>query len=125
MLGSRARADKTRRGLRGRVEAGKAGGGLCYGYDVVKRIDANGQPIHGERQINGAEANIVRRIFHEFAAGKSPRAIVRDLNHEKIPGPQGRRWIDTTIRGHASRGTGIINNELYRGRLVWNRLRYL
>ena len=26
-------ADKTRRGLRGRVEAGKAGGGLCYGYE--------------------------------------------------------------------------------------------
>lgn len=30
-------ADKTRRGLRGRVEKGKSGGGLCYGYDVVKR----------------------------------------------------------------------------------------
>ena len=28
-------AEKTRRGLRGRVEAGKAGGGLCYGYRVV------------------------------------------------------------------------------------------
>ena len=25
-------ADKTRRGLRGRVELGKSGGGLCYGY---------------------------------------------------------------------------------------------
>ncbi|MER8637017.1 recombinase family protein [Mesorhizobium sp. M1365] len=31
-------ADKTRRGLRGRVEDGKSGGGLCFGYDVVKRI---------------------------------------------------------------------------------------
>lgn len=29
-------ADKTRRGLRGRVEAGRSGGGLCYGYDVVR-----------------------------------------------------------------------------------------
>src|SRR3954469_7243657 len=27
-------ADKTRRGLRGRVEAGKSGGGLCFGYRV-------------------------------------------------------------------------------------------
>jgi site-specific DNA recombinase len=27
-------ADKTRRGLRGRVELGKSGGGLCYGYRV-------------------------------------------------------------------------------------------
>ena len=29
-------ADKTRRGLRGRVELGKSGGGNSYGYDVVK-----------------------------------------------------------------------------------------
>jgi DNA invertase Pin-like site-specific DNA recombinase len=28
-------ADKTRRGLRGRVEAGKSGGGNAYGYDPV------------------------------------------------------------------------------------------
>jgi hypothetical protein len=27
-------ADKTRRRLRGRVELGKSGGGLCYGYRV-------------------------------------------------------------------------------------------
>ncbi len=33
--------------------------------------------------------------------------------------------MDTTIRGHASRGTGILNNELYIGKLVWNRLRYV
>ena len=29
-------AYKTRRGLRGRVEAGKSGGGNSYGYDVVR-----------------------------------------------------------------------------------------
>ena len=33
--------------------------------------------------------------------------------------------MDTTIRGHAKRGTGLINNELYIGRLVWNRLHYV
>ena len=27
--------------------------------------------------------------------------------------------------GNAKRGTGILNNELYIGRLVWNRLRYV
>jgi len=32
---------------------------------------------------------------------------------------------DTTIRGHALRGTGILRNELYIGRLVWNRLTYI
>ena len=118
-------ADKTRRGMRGRVEAGKAGGGLCYGYDVVKRNDAAGEPVRGERRINAAEAEIVRRIFREFAAGRSPRAIALALNREGVPGPFGRTWGDTTIRGHACRGNGILNNELYVGCLVWNRQRFI
>jgi site-specific DNA recombinase len=29
------------------------------------------------------------------------------------------------IHGNRQRGTGILNNELYIGRLVWNRLRYV
>ena len=118
-------ADKTRRGLRGRVEAGKSGGGLCYGYEVVKRADAAGEPIYGERRIKAEEAEIVRRIFREFAAGTSPRRIAMALNKEGVPGPLGRTWGDTTIRGHVSRGTGLVNNELYVGRLVWNRQRYI
>jgi DNA invertase Pin-like site-specific DNA recombinase len=40
-------ADKVRRGLRGRVEDGKSGGGNSYGYDVVKSLDAKGEPIRG------------------------------------------------------------------------------
>src|SRR3546814_2885924 len=36
-------ADKTRRGLRVRVEKGKSGGGLCFGYDVANRVDGNGE----------------------------------------------------------------------------------
>ncbi len=70
-------AAKTHRGIRGRVEKGKSGGGLCYGYDVVKDISAAGEPIRGERTINEAEAEIVRRVFREFAAGIS-RARSRD-----------------------------------------------
>ena len=31
----------------------------------------------------------------------------------------------TTINGNRERGTGILNNELYIGNLVWNRLRYM
>ena len=31
----------------------------------------------------------------------------------------------TTIRGQKERGTGILNNELYIGRLVWNRCSYV
>src|SRR5882672_12366357 len=44
-------ADKTRRGLRGRVEAGKSGGGLCYGYRVVRSVSDGGNLATGEREI--------------------------------------------------------------------------
>ena len=118
-------ADKTRRGLRGRVEAGKSGGGLCFGYEVVRSVDTAGQPINGERRIKPEEADIVRRIFHEFAIGHPPRRIALKLNSEIVPGPLGRSWGDTTIRGHVIRGTGVLNNELYVGRLILNRQRYL
>ena len=118
-------AAKTHRGLRGRVEDGKSGGGLCYGYKVVRMVDERGEPIRGDREIDEYEANVVRRVFRDFAAGIGPRAIAKTLNDEGIPGPHGKLWNDTTIRGHVKRGTGIINNELYIGRLIWNRLRYM
>jgi site-specific DNA recombinase len=118
-------ADKTRRGLEGRVRQGRSGGGLCFGYDVAREQDAHGEPIHGGRKVNDAEAGIVREIFAEFAAGKSPRRIAHDLNRERITGPRGGEWDASTINGNAARGTGILNNELYIGRLVWNRLRYI
>ena len=118
-------AAKTHRGIRGRVEDGKSGGGLCFGYNVVKQLDARGDPIRGDREINEAEANVVRRIFQEFASGIGPRTIARTLNEEGVPGPAGKLWSDTTIRGHVKRGTGLVNNELYIGRLIWNRLRYI
>ena len=72
-----------------------------------------------------SEAEVVRRIFRDFAAGVGPRTIARALNEEGIAGPNGKPWGDTTIRGHVKRGTGLVNNELYIGRLVWNRLRYV
>ena len=118
-------ADKTRRGLRGRVEAGKSGGGNSFGYDVVRRLDAEGLPVRGERKINAAQAGIVRRIFSDYAAGKAPQAIAKQLNKESVPGPSGADWGPSTIHGNPDRGTGILNNELYIGKLVWNRLRYI
>ena len=118
-------ADKVRRGLRGRIDADKSGGGNAYGYDVVRRLDAAGEPVRGDRTINPIEATIIRRIFQEFGVGRSPRAIGLGLNKEGHPGPRGGAWSPSTIYGNRSRGTGILNNEIYVGRLVWNRLRYV
>ncbi len=116
---------KTHRGIRGRVEAGKLGGGNAYGYRVVKQLDAKGDPIRGEREIIEQEAEIVRRIFREYAAGKGPQRIAADLNREGIASPSGGRWSDTTIRGSRTVGSGILNCELYIGIIRWNRQRRL
>jgi DNA invertase Pin-like site-specific DNA recombinase len=111
--------DKTKRGQLGRALKGKIPGGKAYGYDVVEELEG------GERRINQAEAAVVRRIFEEFANGRSPRAIAKRLNAEYVPGPGGRPWRDTTIRGQVDRATGILNNALYVGRLEWNRCSYV
>src|SRR5947199_3252908 len=80
-------AEKTHRGLRGRVEAGKSGGGLCYGYRTVRSVGAN--PVTGELVIEPDEASVVERILREYAAGTSPQAIAKQLNRERVPGPGG------------------------------------
>jgi site-specific DNA recombinase len=118
-------AAKTHRGLEGRVREGSSGGGLCFGYDVVRALDSRGEPVRGGRSINTAEGAIVLRIFNDFSAGQSPRSIAKALNRDSIPGPRGAEWGPSTINGNRERGTGILNNELYIGRLVWNRLHYL
>jgi DNA invertase Pin-like site-specific DNA recombinase len=111
--------EKTKCGQLGRVLQGRAAAGKAFGYDVVEGTERGG------RVIDPAEAAIAERIFTMFAHGVSPRAIARRLNEEHVPGPENRPWQDTTIRGQKERGTGILNNELYIGRLAWNRCSYV
>ncbi len=118
-------ADKTRRGQRGRVEAGKSGGGNAYGYDVVKKLDGNGEPVRGDRAINAFQADVVRRIFRDYAVGKSAKRIAFELNKDSISAPGGGDWGFSTINGNPKRGNGILNNEMYVGKLVWNRQRFI
>ena len=92
---------KTRRGLEGRVRQGRSGVGLCFGYDVVREVDAHGAPVAGGRTINAAEAVVVRRIFAEYAAGdrarpqrrRHPRPVRRHLeplHHQRQCRPRHR-----------------------------------
>jgi site-specific DNA recombinase len=114
-------ADKTRRGQRGRVEQGKS----AYGYDVVKKFDASGEPVRGDRTINEFQAEVIRRIFRDYATGKSANRIAVELNREGIQAPSGGDWGNSTINGNVKRGNGILNNEMYIGKIVWNRQRFI
>ncbi|MCV2866990.1 recombinase family protein [Albidovulum sediminicola] len=118
-------AQKTHRGLEGRVHAGKSAGGLSYGYRIDRQVLLDGSFTTGDRRIDPAEAAAVVRIFQEYSAGLSARAIAQRLNAEAISGPRGEAWGFSTISSNWRRGTGILNNELYVGRLVWNRQRFV
>ena len=85
-------AQKTHRGLEGRVRAGHSGGGLTYGYRVPRALGADGLSIKGVLKIEETEANVVRGIFPEYVAGRSPRAIAVDLNQRGIAGPRAGKW---------------------------------
>ncbi|KVK42395.1 hypothetical protein L901_26810, partial [Agrobacterium sp. D14] len=115
---------RTREGMKMAVRKGKASTCLAYGYMLSQQRDANGDRIKGLREIDPVKAEVVRRIFTLYADGMSPRDIAQLLNKEGIPGSRGRKWRDTAIRGHVSRGTGILNNESYIGRMVWNKRNY-
>jgi site-specific DNA recombinase len=59
---------------------------------------------------------LVRRIFRDYLAGKSLRAIARALNAEGIPSPCGKVWDGRAIRDQ-------LTNPAMCGRFVWNRER--
>jgi site-specific DNA recombinase len=109
-------AKKVRRGMAGVIRSNRHAGGRAFGY----------APIPGERgrlAVTEAEARVVLRIFTEYAAGKTPREIAHSLNREGIAPPRGRAWNASTINGNGLRGSGILRNELYVGRIVWNKVR--
>ncbi|WFU19411.1 recombinase family protein [Bradyrhizobium sp. CB3481] len=106
----------TRRGLEGVIRDGRHAGGRAFGYRAVP-----GKP--GELEIVEEEAEIVRQIFANYIAGKTPRQIAHDLNKRGVPPARGRLWSASTINGNVSRGGGMILNDLYAGRIVWNKVR--
>ena len=104
-------ADKTRRGLRGRVEAGRSGGGNSYGYEVVRTMRTDGMVETSERCINQREAAIVLRIFREYSQGVSPREIAKRLNRDTVVGPSGTTWSHplSTVTASVARGSSTTS----------------
>ncbi len=121
---SAATAVHTRKAQEGSVLKGKSSGGFAYGYAVSDEKIENGKIVPGYLTIVPEEAATVVRIFEEIARGDSPELSARRLNAEGVSGPRGRLWSNTTIRGQAKRGNGILNNRLYIGEKAWGRCSY-
>jgi hypothetical protein len=56
-----------------------------------------------------------------FVTLTTPQRIAADLNARGVRGPRGGTWSVSGIYGSPSQRTGLLNNELYVGRQVWNR----
>ena len=102
--------DKTHWGLTGQALKGRSTGGRLFGYRTKQGPDG------AEWIILEPEAEIVRRIFQEYAGGLSMKALtVRFPGKVTRHGPTRRGWAVSTIHT-------ILSNEKYRGRWVWGTL---
>ena len=127
-------AMKTHRGIRGRIEAGKIGGGKAYGYRVVHRLDAHGEPIRGvvrdgegQLRIGGAGEPVVHDAHRDdpsyaFALsrlssspdGPTPIGVFRDVERA-VYGSERQGELETA---HANATLSGVN-ELLRDGDTW------
>ncbi len=113
----------TRRGLKARARGARATGGLAYGYTTEPSAEGGKRIV-----VKLAEAAVVRRIFERYAEGQGLKALAYELNAERVPAPTPRgvrakegappSWAPTSLRE-------MLRNDLYRGRLVYNRSRWM
>ena len=115
-----AAGSDSKRGQSARRRDHKWTGKVPYGYRLIDAA-GGGKTL----EIVPDEAAIVVRICKEFVSNTSPEAIAAALNAERVPGPGGRPWQNTTVRGQRDRGTGILNNPAYAGEAVYNRCSYI
>ena len=113
--------NKTRRGQIEAVHDLRLIGSSVYGYRIANRIDESGKPVRGLRTVEPGEAEVVRRIYRLYLDGMSPTQIVRLLDREGVPGPDGEPWTVRIVRGSSQ--NGILRNEIYCGRLIYGRTR--
>jgi site-specific DNA recombinase len=106
-------AKKTHRGCESAVLRSLHVGGSCFGYTTAPV----GEPGTGSKRlvIDETQAKIVRRILEMSATGYSLKAIARKLNEERAASRD--NWCPTGIRA-------MLKRELYKGELVWNRLKF-
>jgi site-specific DNA recombinase len=110
---------KTHRGLAGQLARGGHAGGLSYGYRSVAAGD-----IH-RLEVEPEQAELVRWIYTRYAEGWSCQRIASDLNARGVRTGRGGTWAVSALYGSPAKGSGLLNNELYVGRVIWNRSQWV
>ncbi len=118
--------DKTLRGMEGRAHSGLSTGGLPIGYRSVPLPGPDPRTPAGYKiEIDPEGADVVRRIFKMYFAGKSLNGIATALNADEVPSPRDKTrhvrkggWAGSSIRA-------ILYNEKYAGNWTFNERRWI
>jgi DNA invertase Pin-like site-specific DNA recombinase len=101
------------RGMRENASRGFFNGSrVPFGFVGAKVKD--GQMLRTTLTPDLEKAPIIRRIFTECAGGKGIKEIVKGLNRDGVPAPNGRRWAISSVHR-------LLTSEAYIGRLVWGK----
>jgi DNA invertase Pin-like site-specific DNA recombinase len=128
---------KIKRGMVGQAERCFWNGGRVYGYRLVPVLDSTKLDCYGNPAKIGTrlekdhdQAKWIKWIFEQYVNGRSPWNIVTELNARGVPPPGAAykrdyhrppTWSAAALHGELQRGTGLLNNQLYRGLYRWNR----
>src|SRR5262245_7818557 len=112
----RSVAKWTKEAMVRKAKHGYVCGGSVFGYDNVR---VNG---HVERQINEAEAEVIRRIFKMSAEGAGYSRIAKELTADRAPAPTPRKK-ETSVAWSPSNVREILHRPLYRGEVIYNKTR--
>jgi site-specific DNA recombinase len=122
-----ALGELTFRGQEGRILSGLSAGGDIYGYKT-ERVEFPGRKAADyahRRVVDETEADVVREIYTLFADGNSPAAIAEVLNGRGVEAPRKKLWSRNAIYGDKRDLSGILNNPIYVGEVVWGRSKFL
>jgi DNA invertase Pin-like site-specific DNA recombinase len=107
------RSQEIKRGLRHAASKGHfVSSTVPYGYRKVTSDETARQ--HFTLELDPATSPIVRRIYDLWLQGSPDKDIAQELNHDRIPSPNGRRWIPLQVRR-------IRQNEVNCGTYIFGR----
>jgi site-specific DNA recombinase len=101
--------ERTMRGKGERARSGRMPQGTgrgFYGY-IYNRST-------GRREVDPAQAVVIRRLFADFARGSSLVSLTNQLNAERVPTFSGSTWFPITVHR-------LLRNETYTGRTTYRR----